>query len=209
MRIRRIEPVDGALLRRTRLRAIADQPGDTTATLGQTEALERRALGARRRGERVRGHAGHVLRGRRRRRRCGRGGHGRRVRDGRPRRHDGRSLVCARLPGHRGGRRTPGGGRGLGHEQRRRPAAHVGGGAQRALPTLLRAARVQGQRADDALRAGPTRDRGRDAPGARPVDRTRSAPERPAPAGAPAGDARWGRRAAFDGAGFRGGRSGR
>ena len=39
MRIRRIEPADGVLLRRTRLRAIADQPGDTTATLGQTEAL--------------------------------------------------------------------------------------------------------------------------------------------------------------------------
>ena len=39
MRIRRIDPADGDLLRRTRLRAIGDQPGDTTATLGQTEAL--------------------------------------------------------------------------------------------------------------------------------------------------------------------------
>jgi GNAT superfamily N-acetyltransferase len=39
VRIRRIEPVDGELLRHTRLRAIADQPGDTTATLGQTEGL--------------------------------------------------------------------------------------------------------------------------------------------------------------------------
>ena len=39
MRIRRIEPADGPLLCRTRLHAIADQPGDTTATLGQTEAL--------------------------------------------------------------------------------------------------------------------------------------------------------------------------
>lgn len=39
MRIRRIEPADAPLLRRTRLRAVADQPGDTTATLGQTEAL--------------------------------------------------------------------------------------------------------------------------------------------------------------------------
>jgi GNAT superfamily N-acetyltransferase len=39
VRIRRIEPCDGQLLRRTRLRAIADQPGDTTATSSQTEAL--------------------------------------------------------------------------------------------------------------------------------------------------------------------------